>query len=336
MVMHDTKGVIAVAGERPMKKIVWMLPAILLLFSSARAKTVDRIVAQVNDEIITLSELNREMAQIRRELAAKYTGDQLAEVLKRAEQQTLDGLIQQKLLYQKAMELGFNANVESRVSSYVQQIMKENGFTETDQLSNALEQQGLTLRDFREQLRKQIITNDLIGEFVGSRITLLTPEIEKFYKDNAAEFTTPEEVTLSEIVLNSDGDDRAAENRANDLYKRLQQGESFTALVSQYSKGPTAGKGGGIGTYVLAKLNPDTVKAIANLKDGDISKPQKIKDGYVIYRVDTRKLAYVRPLDEVRNEIKNRLYEKKFNPELQRYIAQLKENAYIQIFTEIK
>jgi len=319
-----------------MKKIFWMLPVILLSLRGAEAKTVDRILVQVNDEIITLSELNREMVPVRKELASKYTGEKLEEVLQKAEKQVLETLIQEKLLYQKAAELGFGANVESRVSSYLQQLMKENNIKDTDELSTALEQQGMTLKDYREQLRKRIMRDDLVQEFVGSRITLLTPEIEKFYKDHAAEFTTPEEVTLSEIIIASQGDDKAAESRVNDLVGRVQKGESFASLASQYSSGPTANKGGSIGTYILSKLNPDTAFAIANVKEGDISKPQKIKEGYVIYRVDKRKAAYVRPLDEVRTEIKNQLYQRKFAPELERYINQLREDAYVQFFSEIK
>jgi peptidyl-prolyl cis-trans isomerase SurA len=319
-----------------MKKILWLLPVIVFSLRGAEAKTVDRILVQVNDEIITLSELNREMAQYRKELAAKYTGEQLEEVLQKAEKQVLETLIQEKLLYQKAAELGFGANVEARVSAYIQQLMKENNIKDTDELSTALEQQGFTLKDYREQLRKRIMRDDLVNELVGSRITLLTPEIEKYYKDHAAEFTTPEEVTLSEIIVASQGDDKGAESRANDLVGRHQKGESFSSLASQYSSGPTANKGGSIGTYVLAKLNPDTVSTIANVREGEVSKPQKIKEGYVIYRVDKRKPSYVRPLDEVKTEIRNQLYQRKFAPELERYINQLRQDAYVQFFSEIK
>jgi parvulin-like peptidyl-prolyl isomerase len=108
------------------------------------------------------------MAQYRKELAAKYTGEQLEEVLQKAEKQVLETLIQEKLLYQKAAELGFGANVEARVSAYIQQLMKENNIKDTDELSTALEQQGFTLKDYREQLRKRIMRDGLVNELVGS------------------------------------------------------------------------------------------------------------------------------------------------------------------------
>ena len=318
-----------------MKNLALSILAALLAFSNAPAKTVDRIVAQVNDEIVTLSELNRETAQARQELAAKYSGEELEQMVQKAEQQALEMLIQEKLLYQKAMELGFNADVDKKVSSMIQQFIKENNFESTEDLERALEQAGRTLRDFREQYKRSIIINDLIYEFVDSRIALLTPEVEKYYKDHEADFTTPAEVTLSTIVIN-EANDTESEAKAGDLYNRLQKGESFATLASQYSKGATANTGGNIGTYLLSKLNSLTLNAIANLKEGEVSRPQKEPEGFVIYRIDSRKTAAVRPLEEVKNEIKNRIYSQKRGPEYQRFINQLKEDAYIQIFSEIK
>ena len=308
----------------------------MFILPGAPAKTVDRIVAQVNDEIITLSELKRETAMYLRELATKYTGEQYEQMAQKVEKEVLDQLIQDKLLYQKAMEMGFNANVDNKVSSLVQQAVKENNFKDTDELEKALEDSGRTLREYRDDLKRTVIIRELVNEFVDSRIALLTPEIEKYYKDHAAEFTTPEEVTLSEILISSEGGEKEAEDRANDIYRRLQQGEAFAALASQYSKGSTANKGGSIGTYIINKLNADTVKAIEGVKEGDVSKPQKIKEGIIIYRVDGRKIATTLPMAQVQDEIKNRIFQKKRGPEFERYVNALKEDAYIQIYSEIK
>ena len=318
-----------------MKNLLWAVAAVLFAFSIASSKTVDRIVAQVNDEIVTLSELNRATNQARQELATKYTGEQLQQMVQKVEQDALENLINEKLFYQKAMEMGFNADIDKKVAAAIQQIVKENNFEDTEELEKALEQSGRNLREFRDQFKRSILINDLIYEFVDSRITLLTPEIDKYYKDHEADFTTPEEVTLSTIIIN-EASDKESEDRANDLYRRLQQGESFAALASQYSKGATANTGGNIGTYLLSKLNSVTVNAIANLKEGEVSKPQKEKEGFVLYRVDSRKVAAVRPLDQVRNEIKSQLYNRRRGPEMERYINQLRDDAYIQIFSEAK
>jgi peptidyl-prolyl cis-trans isomerase SurA len=322
-----------------MKRLMWVIPILLAVNGSAQTgqpKIVDRILAQVNDDIITLSDLNRQMAEIRQELSTRYSGEQLEEEVKKAQSTALDELIREKLLVQKATELGFGSNIDVQVSAAIERIRKQNNIKDMQEFEQALAQQGMTLLEFRDKIRKQILAQGLIQEFVGSRITLTSQEIEKYYRDNETEYTTPEEVSLSEIIIPTEGDDGSAMAKASEILSRLKKGESFATLASQYSKGPTANKGGNIGSYTLPKLNPDIAKAIANVKEGDVTEIQKITEGYVIYRVDSRKPARVRPLDEVRDEIKNKIWQQKFTPEYDRYIAQLKEDAYIQIFGDIK
>lgn len=321
-----------------MKKFSVILPIlpILLLLPLARSGTVDRILAKVNEEIITLSELNRHMEPVRRELRSKHSGRALEQALEKAEKGTLDALIEEKLIYQKAVELEYEAHADDKVDDYIQRVMKENNLKDTDELEEALAREGQSLREYRELLLRQIITGELVNDFINARISLLTPEIEKYYKNHLAEYTTPEEITLSEILITDAGGSTAAETRAEELYRRLRQGEPFAALASQYSKGPTADKGGSIGTYLSAKLNPDTAKAVAGLAEGEVSRPSKLEEGYVIYRVDARRAPVVLPLEEVKEEIKNKLYQQKRSPEYDRFIAQLREEAYIQIFPEME
>jgi peptidyl-prolyl cis-trans isomerase SurA len=321
-----------------MKYLSWMIPALLFCsFCAAEAKIVDRVLVQVNDDIITLSDLNRKLAEYRLNLETKYSGEELAQMMQQAEKKALNELIEDKLMDQKAAEFGAPGDIDTRVSASIQGIMKNNNFATTEDLEKALiAQQGTTLREFREIIRKSIMREDLIDSYVKSRISLLAQEIDKYYKDHAAEFTKPEEVTISEIDIPIDANSQEAESLVNDIYNRILKGESFTVLASQYSKGPTASKGGVTPTIQLSKLNSETVKAIEGLKTGDISKPQKFKNMYVIYRMDLRQPATVSPLDEVKNEIKFRLWEQKYTPEYARFISQLREDAYIQYFTEMK
>jgi peptidyl-prolyl cis-trans isomerase SurA len=319
-----------------MKSTLGALCAFFLAVPGVSAKVVDRIVAQVNDDIITLSDLNREMAEVREDLATKYSGERLEEEIKKAEKDVLDALIQEKLLLQKATELGFSANVDIQVAAFIEKLRKENNIKDMQEFERALNQQGRSLPGFREMIRKKIITDSLIQDFVGSHITVLTAEIEKFYREHAREFTKPEEVTLSEIVIPVEGAEGEAQARAEEVRQQILKGEPFAALAGQFSKGRTASKGGSIGTYVTAKLNPETARAIANVKEGEVTPALKTKEGYVIYRVDTRKAASLVPLEEVKQEIQTQLWRQKFNPELQRFVTQLKEDAYIQIFTETK
>jgi len=319
-----------------MKKLTGIVLMVIFTAGVAGAETVDRIVAKVNDEIITLSELRREMEPARKEIMSKVPAAQQEQYLKEAEEQILNSLIEAAIIYQKAVEMEYNAYVKDEVDTYIQDLMKDNNIRDTDEFENALAQEGHSLKTFRESIERQMISQALVNDFINSRINLMTPEIERYYQNNQAAFTTLEEVTLSEIILDTTKGVSEAENLAALIAERMKQGESFAALAGKYSRGTTASKGGGIGTYVVDKLNADIRKALVGVKEGEISAPQKSTEGLVIYHVDVRKPAVVQPLDEVRDQIKMILYQQKRNPEYERFITQIKEDAYIQIFSEIQ
>ncbi len=323
-----------------MKKIA-SLPCVLLALCTVLqaqtkpAKIIDRIVAQVNEDIITQSDLDRAMVGIKQELADRYTGEQLEQELKKERDNVLEDLIRKKLVLQKANELGMGSGMDVQVSAYIEDLRKKNNIKDMDEFEKALEQQGMTLASFREDIKKEMIINDVIGYFVDSRITLLAEEIERYYKEHTKEYSSPAEVTLSEIVI-PNGNDGSSLTLTTEYRKRIQQGESFATLASQYSKGTTAAKGGAIGTFEVAKLSPLIANAIASVKEGDVSEVIKLPEGYAIFRVDARKPSVVRPFDDkLRNEIKAMLYQQKRQPELDRFISQLKEDAYIMKFPEL-
>ena len=245
-------------------------------------------------------------------------------------------MIESILIYQRAVELEYDAHMEDEVTSYIQQIMKENNIRDTDELEDVLAMQGESMRAFRENISRSVVSQALVNDFIHARISLLTPEIERYYQNNQADFTVQGEVTLSEIILDTANSVSEAKSRAADIADRVRRGESFAALAGQYSKGATAGKGGEIGTYALDKLNAETRKALAGVREGGISEPQESAAGLIIYRVDVLKEETVLPLEEVTDQIKNILYQQKRNPEYERFITQLREEAYIEIFPEVQ
>ena len=318
-----------------MKKTTGVALAIVFAACMAGAGTIDRILVKINDDIITLSELKRALEPYRKEIMNRIPAAQQEQALKEAEEMILNNLIESTLIYQRAIELEYNASMEKEVTAEIQQIMKENNFRDTEELENVLAEEGMSLRAFREDIEKQVISAGLVSDFINSRISLLTPEIERYYQNNLADFSTPEEVTLSEIILDTTKGVAEAEKLAADIVERARNGESFAELAQRYSSGATGGKGGGIGTYVIDKLNDETRAALVGVEEGEISAPQKSGEGLIIYRVDLRKKVIVKPMDEVRDEIRNILYQQKRIPEYNRFITQLREDAYIQIFAEM-
>jgi peptidyl-prolyl cis-trans isomerase SurA len=320
-----------------MKKLTGILLTVFFGFYAqvSGSTIVDRILVKVNDEIITQSELDVAIAEIRPQLEARYSGEELEAAFREVEEDLLNNLIEEKLIYQKAVELDFLSQLEKQVTAEIQSVMKNNNLKDTDELEMALARDGTSMREFREHVERHVAIRELAGAFIGSRINLLTPEIERYYKNNINDYTAPEEVTLSEIVISTADGVENARNRAEDIYRRLQQGESFATLASQFSQGLTANKGGDIGTYNLEKLNPTRVN-VAGLAEGEVSQPLRLEDSYVIYRVDVRKEKSVKPLEEVRYQIMDILYQQKWGPEYDRWMTQLKEAAYIQIFPEVQ
>jgi len=319
-----------------MRHVLGTVLIILCGFCQTQARVVDRIYAQVNDDIITLSDINRRLDALRQELSRRYSGEKLEQAMAKEKEDVLNSLIEEKLLVQRAIELGIDAEIEPEVSSQIQLIMKKNGIESMEQFEDILEQQGSSLSTYRDMIRNDIMSSRVIYYFVTQRITLMTQEVEQYYKDHAAEFATPEEISLSEIVISAEheGSQEKALSRARDIYDRLQKGEPFNELASRYSQGATAGTGGNIGNNLIEKWHPDIVKAVEGLESGDVSEPQKTEDGYVIYRVDNRIHSEIPPLEEVERTIKDRLYSEKATPELRRFLERLKEEAYIQIYSE--
>jgi peptidyl-prolyl cis-trans isomerase SurA len=311
-----------------MKHLLWIIPALLCGILAAEAKTVDRILVQVNDDIITFSDLNRKIDEM--ELEKKYSGAELEKMRKREEKEALDSLIEEKLLDQKAKEFPAPNDLDSKMSGYIQQVLKQYDLKTIEELDKALSRQGSNLKEFRDRIRKKLLRDDVVRSFVYSRITVPNQEVEKYYKDHIEQFSIPEEVTLSEIDISGKDNIKEAENRANDIYGRIMKGESFAVLASQYSKGLNTS------TYQLATLNSDTIQAISSLKEGEISKPQKLNNLFIIYRLDARKPMEKQPLEQVKETIQNQLWDQKLTPEIDRFMSQLKEDAYIQYFTEMK
>ena len=139
---------------------LWTVLIILITqcgFSKDDVRVVDRIYAQVNEDIITLSDINRRLDAVRGEYEAKLSGKELEQAMAEAKDNILEALIEEKLLVQKAIELGLDADVEPKVSSEIQQIMKENNINTMEEFEDILERQNTNLRDYRELIRNRII-----------------------------------------------------------------------------------------------------------------------------------------------------------------------------------
>lgn len=318
-----------------MRNVLFFLMVLLIFCSLVWGKVIERVIARVNDDVITLSELNSELAGLRLELQRVWSGKQLEEEFQKRKASVLDNLIQAKILYQRAKEMGFCTNVEPEVSAYIQNVMKEHKFQSMEEFGKVLNGQGTSLEAFRENIAKSICVNRLVGQFVHSKITITTEEIEKYYKEHIAEFTKPEEIDLSEIAFRTEGkNEQEVENQARDVLQKARNGADFSELAKQYSQGPTASTGGSLGTFKQGTMDPEIEKVAFSLKEGGVSDLIRTKYGFQILKVNKKTTASATPLSEVKPKIQEVIYARKFQPELERFVKKIKEESYIYIYPE--
>ena len=313
---------------------LWGVLALISLHAfPAQAKVVERVVARVNDEVITLSEYKAEVASLRVVIEKEMPpGKERDEAFAKRKDDVLEGLIRDKLLYQRSKEYGLCNNVETEVSAHVEQIKKQYNMT-TEQLEQELAREGLSLQAYRENIARRACINRLIQQFVYSKMAVTGEEIEKFYKENPDQFTKPAEADFSEIVFYTEGKDPAqVEAGARQVLEALKKGEDFAELAKKHSEGPTKESGGAIGSFKPGMLEADVEKVAFALNAGESTKDLiRTKFGFQVLKATRKQEAEKIPLAEVRTRIHEYLMMKKTQPAIDQFVKKLKEESFIHI-----
>ncbi len=299
-----------------------------------RADTVvEEIVARVNNSIITLSDYQHSRDELKQEVEHDDPSD-ADKVFAEQQKDVLRNLIDQKLLLQRGADLGITADTE--VIKRLDQMRKEMHLDSMEALQKAAEAQGVSFEDFKQNLKDQIITQEVIGREVGRKLNIDKAEEQKFYDEHKQEFVEPEAVRLSELLIatSPDADNQqllAAQNQAEDLLKQIRGGTSFEDLAKKYSSGPSAAQGGDLGYFkrgTLAKELEDTTFA---MKAGQVTNVIRTKQGFVILKVTDHQGGGVPPLKEVEPRIQDAIYMQQLQPALRAYLEKLRDDAYIDI-----
>ena len=294
---------------------------------------LDEIVARVNDQIITRRDLDHELyvvqSEVRRQIQDRERAMRFWQTQKRS---VLREMIDTRLLLQKAEELGVAPNVDDQVSAQIEGMRKQSGIPSLEAMDQAMRREGLNLAQLREKLRQRAIQERLLGVMVYSRITLLTPEIQEFYDQNREKYVEPEEVELAEILFLTEGKEKEqVRSKAQGVLDRLLADGSFEALAKEFSEGPTAGRGGSIGTFRKGSMQQVQEAAAARLKEGEHSGLIEADYGFQILKLLKRKPARQLDLETVRNHIQEQLYRKKAEPQLKKYVESLREESFIYV-----
>ncbi len=252
----------------------------------AKIEVLDRIVATVDQNVVTQRELDSRIEDIK--LRSKAAGMRLPEagVL---QNQILDQLINETLQLNAAMRYGVRVS-DQEVVAAVNNIMKTQGWDE-QQLVAQLASEGKTFPQFRDEIEKQLLTQNISQGLVRSRIKISEQDIDNFLKSADAKFWIAPDYHLSHILVSfsNASDTQAAEKKAQDLYKKLQKGMQFEEVALAESDGPLALKGGDMGWRKSTDLPTLFAEIAPTLQDGEISKPAKSRAGFHILRLNGKR-----------------------------------------------
>jgi peptidyl-prolyl cis-trans isomerase SurA len=305
--------------------------------------TVEDIISRVNDQIITRSDYDRAMKELDDE--ARQHGATMQQ-MSEAHKDLLRNLIDQQLWLSKGKELGITG--ETELINRLNDIRKQYKLATIEDLEKAAQEQGVSYEDFKANIRNQIITQQVMRDEVGRKVSVTPGEVERYFDAHKQDYAQPESVRLNEILVSTGtlapsattpGDVQpadpekvaAAKAKADDLEAKLKAGGDFTQLARTSSDGPTASEGGDLGQFrrgALAKVLED---ATFSLKAGEFTEPIRTRQGYVILKVVQHTSGGVPQYKDVEQEVEQAFYESRMMPAIREYLTRMREDAYVEI-----
>ena len=294
------------------------------------AEVVDRIVAIVNDDIIRLSDLNRHFRPIEQQIRGRgLPFTQEAEALYDARRELIHDLIDEKLADQEIREAGIRAG-QGEIDAAIERIKASNRLTEED-LRRALQARGMTIEDYREDIRQQILRNKLIDRKIKSRIVITEDDIREHYESNPEKYGLTGKYRLKNIFMPYGGDETETLRKMEAALDELKAGASFSETAQAYSMGPNASDGGRLGTFAFEDLSDHLRPVLPGLEPGDFTDIIETQLGYQIFYLADVEEPEEREVEEAMREIEQQLYERKVEEKFDEWLESLRESAHIRV-----
>jgi parvulin-like peptidyl-prolyl isomerase len=299
--------------------------------SGAGRSVVDRIVLRVNDRIATLRDYERRLDdRIGAIMAAELSTTQRQEFLARASEDALHEIFEELLVLSRADQLGIQVT-ESDLDRAVEDAKRRAGIESDQQFAEALAQSGLTLTALRDRLRRTEISQEVIGREVQPRIRVTEEVLQKTYRENQELFQVPAEVKLREVVVLDEAtpDVAARTMLTEEIAARIGRGATLDEIAENYAAGGAVSGVMDLGFVRVDELDPELAKAAEALAVGAVSGPVAARGGTHFLQLMGRREAKVRPFDEVVGELRARERARQFEQELETYMQELEDRAYI-------
>jgi peptidyl-prolyl cis-trans isomerase SurA len=307
-----------------------LIVCILLLSGLARAAVLlDRVVAVVNQDVITWSEMYKAMEADASPAVKAMKEDERRKIFRDSEAFFLETLINVRLQMQEAKNLGIGVT-DGEIQEAIDGIKKKYSMSD-EAFKESLKGEGFTFEEYKKRLREQIIIGKLVNSQIKSKIVVSDEDIKKFIAENKEALENTEGYKISQIVLKKqkDAGKDQIEERAAELLKKIEQGGSFSDLAKKYSEDSSASSGGDLGLLKKSQLNKIFTDVLAGMQPGDVSKPFWTERGLHIIKLESRVAA--KNENEVREEAGNMLRNKLYTGRYNAWIKSLREKAFIEV-----
>ncbi len=326
-----------------MAQRIFLLPLFfffLILPSLVLANVVDRSVAIVNEDIITLSEVNELGKPFFQKITEETPANQLNEALQQARKVVIDKLIDKKLLIQEAKKHNLRVSDEE-VENALQRILANNK-KNMEQFRQEIGSMGLNEKQYREDLREQILSSKLINYEIRSKVIIPEDKIIDYYDTHYTEQLGSGSYYILQIGCTWGSKNRngvtatqaAAKAKAEKAHELAVKGEDFKELARKYSDLPSANDGGDLGTFQANEIAAYMRDAITSLKTGEITPIIESDNGYQFFKLvssETGKIVPKAPYKAVKDEIQEKLYQQEMAIRFKDWLKSIRDKAYIKI-----
>jgi parvulin-like peptidyl-prolyl isomerase len=325
-----------------------LITALAATVSIGRAEILDGVAAIVNDKIITYSDVRAVVQPVVAQLRRNYSGSELVEMVRSAQQDALNSLIERALILQEFKTKGYSFP-DTVVDEHFNDIIASDFGGDRAAFIRTIQAENMTVGQYREQLRDRIVVQAMRNRKTQNEVVVSPYKIEAYYREHTGDFKVDDQIKLRMIVIKktpapapaSDVTSTNAEpapatdarrQTAEQLLAKLDAGESFDTLARQFSDGKEAKDGGDWGWIGKDVLRKELSEAAFALKAGQHSGIIDTPEGYYLLQVDAVKPAYTKPLADVRDEIEKTLLLQQRQKMQQSWVQQLRAKAYIHVF----
>jgi peptidyl-prolyl cis-trans isomerase SurA len=299
----------------------------------ARAKVdddvADRVVAVVNNDAITLGELQESIAVVRQESHGslnKSEDELLREFLSR--------LIETRLQLQEADRDKVTIE-DAEVNEELEARMKRFGAKDVQELEKMIKAQGLTMDAVRRRVRDTLRVNKVVRRKVALRVSVTEAEVDRYIAENREKLEAGLQYHARHILIVPEGGSDAAWEsariRADMIRQQILDGGDFGALAQQYSKDASAKDGGDLGTLRRGELSQDIEEQILKLGPGEISRPYRSSLGYHLFRLESKETLEGESLERVKQQVRDILFREKYEARLKAWLKEIRDRAIIEV-----